>query len=577
MESRLGRSRPPPLDPHARRDVRVPEDPRERLADPPSLRSVHFGYLRHDRPGRANVRRFDESLSKRLVNGDRNDPLAVATCLLRHKLDDPLLQVDLRPIQPAAIPQPQTRVDADEEERSPFADPAALAQRTLPRRLKQPTKLIHRQLPARMTIIRPEAHALPGIFLKTGVDGENPEDLAQHAHAIVVARSAEIGSQTGKVFGYDLPRYVAKIADFKVIFLHPSREVHPNQPLGRHRRGGEVVPQGRLDVFKPNVGKRKLPFAPTKRHEEALQKTLRLVPVGCARGASVALALDADPHRPTTAFLALQVSHALFPCHQFVLSYVVIEEATIIPDFSILHSPFYIPYCTLLHIFCTIRSTRLRFFLEKSAECSIVGYLTMPISGYKMATPCFKNLGTENYPIDNFTVQGATDALTSIQVLNELGGVKGTYYWYNAFGDYPAGWFLMGGLDPANVELKPGEAVFFYTDESGVTIQSCGQVPGEITNDVAGYKMLGNGSPVTIDIDKVEVKGATDALTSIQVLNELGGVKGTYYWYNAFGDYPAGWFLMGGLDPAGISLEPGDAVLFYSDEQGVTATVLAAL
>ena len=218
-------------------------------------------------------------------------------------------------------------------------------------------------------------------------------------------------------------------------------------------------------------------------------------------------------------------------------------------------------------------------------ESEIVGYVTQPISGYKMATPCFKNLGTENYPIDNFTVQGATDGKTSIQVLNEEGGVKGTYYWYNAYAPdpvtYPAGWFLVDGLTPADIELKPGEAVFFYTEESGVTIQSCGQVPGEITNDVAGYAMLGNGSPVTIDIDKVEVKGATDGKTSIQVLNEEGGVKGTYYWYNAYAPdpvtYPAGWFLVDGLTPAGIELNPGEAVFFYSEESGVTATVPAAL
>ena len=213
--------------------------------------------------------------------------------------------------------------------------------------------------------------------------------------------------------------------------------------------------------------------------------------------------------------------------------------------------------------------------------------MTQPISGYKMATPTFKNLGTENYPLDKFTVQGATDSMTTCQVLDSEGKNSGTYYWYNEFNDpeqglLPAGWFDVSGLVPAGIELKPGEAVFFNTTESGVTIQSCGQVPGEITNGVAGYKMLGNGSPVKIAIDNFTVQGATDSMTTCQVLDEGGKNNGTYYWYNEFDDpeqglLPAGWFDVSGLIPAGIDLEPGDSLLFNSTETGVTATVPSAL
>ena len=99
----------------------------------------------------------------------------------------------------------------------------------------------------------------------------------------------------------------------------------------------------------------------------------------------------------------------------------------------------------------------------------MVGYQTSPISGYQMATPTFKNITSANYPIDNFTVQGATDAMTTIQVLDAEGQVAGMYYWYNAYGDLPAGWFDVSGLEPAGIALEPGEAVFFYSEESGVS------------------------------------------------------------------------------------------------------------
>ena len=208
-----------------------------------------------------------------------------------------------------------------------------------------------------------------------------------------------------------------------------------------------------------------------------------------------------------------------------------------------------------------------------------VGYNQSSLSGFKMLTPAFKNTTSAAYPIDNFVVNGSLDAKTSIQVLDSDGQVVGIYYWYNDGGPgYPAGWFDFNGLVEAGVSLNPGEAVFFYTDETGVTVTSAGEVPGEITHAVSGFAMLGNGSPVTIDIDKMTVSGSLDAKTSIQVLDSDGQVQGIYYWYNDGGPgYPAGWFDFNGLVEAGIQLDAGDAVLFYTDETGVSTTIPAAL
>ena len=209
------------------------------------------------------------------------------------------------------------------------------------------------------------------------------------------------------------------------------------------------------------------------------------------------------------------------------------------------------------------------------ASANIVGYTTSPISGFVMATPAFSDMG-KDYPIDNFTVQGATDSKTSIQVLDADGQTTGMYYWYNDGGPgYPAGWFDAAGLVSAGISLKAGESVFFYTEEAGVTIQSAGQViTTDTTNPVSGFKMLGNCTPVVLNIDDFTVQGATDSKTSIQVLDADGQTTGMYYWYNDGGPgYPAGWFDAAGLVSAGIALEPGESVFFYSEEPGVTATV----
>ena len=196
-----------------------------------------------------------------------------------------------------------------------------------------------------------------------------------------------------------------------------------------------------------------------------------------------------------------------------------------------------------------------------------------------MLTPTFKNITTAAYPIDNFVVNGSLDTKTSIQILDAAGQVVGTYYWYNDGGPgYPAGWFDFNGLVEAGISLQPGEAAFFYTNESGVTVKSSGEVPGEITHAVSGFAMLGNGSPVTINVDQMTVSGSLDTKTSIQVLDAAGQVVGTYYWYNDGGPgYPAGWFDFNGLVEAGIQLGAGESVLFYTNETGVTMKVPSAL
>ena len=196
-----------------------------------------------------------------------------------------------------------------------------------------------------------------------------------------------------------------------------------------------------------------------------------------------------------------------------------------------------------------------------------------------MATPTFGTIGNEKYPIDNFVVKGSHNTMTVIQVLDEEGQIDGTYYWYNAEGSYPAGWFDFNGLEPAGVELKPGEAVFFHTTEANaVTTEAAGEVLPEKTVSFVGYKMVGNCSPVTIDIDKVTVQGSHNTMTVIQTLDAEGQIEGTYYWYNAEGSYPAGWFDFNGLEPAGIQLKPGDAVFFHTTEASpVTVTIPGAL
>ena len=93
-----------------------------------------------------------------------------------------------------------------------------------------------------------------------------------------------------------------------------------------------------------------------------------------------------------------------------------------------------------------------------------------------MVTPTFKTVGGGEYDINELKVSGAPDTMANIQVMSADGDWIGQYYWYNEFTDtttgtvYPAGWFDFNGVEEAEVTLNPGEAVFFYTNQTGVKV-----------------------------------------------------------------------------------------------------------
>ena len=91
-------------------------------------------------------------------------------------------------------------------------------------------------------------------------------------------------------------------------------------------------------------------------------------------------------------------------------------------------------------------------------------------SGYSMignSTPVAINA-------DDLMVIGVGDSEAEIQVMDASGSWVGDYFWYNEFTDgdtvYPAGWFESDGATPANLTLRAGDTVFFYTRLSGVQV-----------------------------------------------------------------------------------------------------------
>ena len=215
------------------------------------------------------------------------------------------------------------------------------------------------------------------------------------------------------------------------------------------------------------------------------------------------------------------------------------------------------------------------------ASANIVGYQANAVpTGYSMVTPSFVNVDGTDYNIDNFLLNGVADGNATVQVVNPDGSWGTQGFWFNAYGDLPAGWFADSlGTTPAGITLKPGQAVFFYTTDSGASAQSAGQVPGVITLELAtGYSMIGNASAVPVAIDDITLNGVADGNATVQVVNPDGSWGTQGFWFNAYGDLPAGWFADSlGTTPADITLAPGQSVFFYTTDTAAEVVIPSAL
>ena len=203
-----------------------------------------------------------------------------------------------------------------------------------------------------------------------------------------------------------------------------------------------------------------------------------------------------------------------------------------------------------------------------------------------MVTPAFVNVDGTNYNIDNLLLSGVDDRNATVQVVNADGSWGTQGFWFNEFIDgadvYPAGWFLSDGETPADIALKPGESVFFYTTATAGFAQSAGQVANDITIDLnTGYSMIGNTTPVSMPIDSLTLTGVDDRNATVQVVNADGSWGTQGFWFNEFIDgsdvYSAGWFLADGETPAEITLKPGESVFFYTTATTGKATIPSAL
>ncbi len=228
------------------------------------------------------------------------------------------------------------------------------------------------------------------------------------------------------------------------------------------------------------------------------------------------------------------------------------------------------------------------FSADSIESRTVVGYQEISLEkGYAMLTPCFVDTTNKTYPIDNIIMEGVADAEATVQVVNPDGTWGAQGFWYNEFVEddgtvLPAGWMTADGSESVAIELTPGQGVFFWTN-SDARAKCIGKVADDIQMSPAqGYSMLGNATPVEVEIDSLVVEDVADAEATVQVVNADGTWGAQGFWYNEFVEdngtvLPAGWMTADGSASVAIKLAPGQSVFFWTKSTNAKVTLPSAL
>ncbi len=194
----------------------------------------------------------------------------------------------------------------------------------------------------------------------------------------------------------------------------------------------------------------------------------------------------------------------------------------------------------------------------------------MPV-GYSLFTITFKEIGGGNFDLKNITVLDAEgNAITSngkikIQKMDATGAYLTSYPYRSTRGGWCSGNTL---LDDGAVTFGDGEAFCVNNSESAaIKFSVAGAVnfePTTITIPAGGYTIVGNLTPVTVDLkDIVPVLTDGSALTSsngkikAQKMDTLGAYLTSYPYRTTRGGWCSGNTL---LDDGAVTLAPGESI-----------------
>ena len=227
---------------------------------------------------------------------------------------------------------------------------------------------------------------------------------------------------------------------------------------------------------------------------------------------------------------------------------------------------------------------------------------TTPVnsSGYNFIIPTFVDVGANEatYDLSNIKIVGGYGDGTTEMIIGYdkdacLSGVD--YYWNTAIdtimGPEEDCWVteMMGDTKAENVKISAGMGLYLMLGTDGATIQYAGQVSDSeiiVQNLVAGYNMVGNATPVEIDLNDVKIvdgygDGTTEMIIGYDKDACLSGVD--YYWNTAvdtiMGPEEDCWVteMMGDTKAENVKLQPGEGIYLMLGTESAKLTIPSAL
>ena len=229
------------------------------------------------------------------------------------------------------------------------------------------------------------------------------------------------------------------------------------------------------------------------------------------------------------------------------------------------------------------------FALESA---NVVGFQDVEApQGSSMRTATFQTVSGEGYDLTKIVVNGSEGMGDVVaQTISSAGLWNGEYYYLTDAGaGVPDGWYKDGvgeaAVEEGEVVLAPGAAFSLYSDYNPLALNVAGEVKqGAYTVEFAqGNGMVGNGTPVEVDLTAITVEGSEGMGDVIaQTISAEGLWDGEYYYLTEDGaGVPTGWYKDGvgevAVEEGEVILAPGAAFSLYSDYNALTITLPAAL
>ena len=212
------------------------------------------------------------------------------------------------------------------------------------------------------------------------------------------------------------------------------------------------------------------------------------------------------------------------------------------------------------------------------------------MQGYNLYSPVFKGISStlslQDIKIVGDSVTGGGANL--ICLLDADGIFQGTYGWWlpdDGTGEEEGCWFDGDNWEVIEGTISEGEGFYVYAEDAGLSVQSSGAVQltqySRALNQ--GYNLVGNCSPVDLDIQKITLDGESvtgGGANLICLLDADGIFQGTIGWWlpdDGTGEEAGCWFDGDLWAVVEGTVSAGEGLYVYAEDAGLTIKLPSAL